>query len=62
LPHPLVVGKDKAYHKFLARMVPRENFAIEPTTKKKSTKHLNHWSLNNLRKNQGFIEKCLVSL
>jgi hypothetical protein len=33
-----------------------------PTMKKKSIEHLNHWSLNNLKESQGFIEKCLVSL
>jgi hypothetical protein len=27
LPHPLVVGKDKAYHMFLVGMVRRESFA-----------------------------------
>jgi len=29
LPHLLVVGKDKAYCKFLTRTMPRDSFALE---------------------------------
>jgi hypothetical protein len=29
LPHPLVVGKDKAYCKFLTKTMPGESFALE---------------------------------